>query len=132
VADSKTAGADEGSGSPPIFVIDDLRLRAGQLDPFLEALETRYRPGAEARGQRLLHVLVNPPTRALDMPYSVVLLWEIDGIAGFWGVRSQNAAEDVVAFWRDCDAQWVESRTRRTAAASTSLASLDAVGQVNA
>ena len=107
MADSKSVGADERSErseADPIFVIDDLRLRSGQLAPFLEAFETRYRPGAEARGQRLLQVLVHPPTRALDVPHSVVLLWQVDGIAGFWGVRSRNATEDVVRFWRDCDA----------------------------
>lgn len=135
MADSKSVGADERSEqseADPIFVIDDLRLRAGQLAPFLEAFETRYRPGAEIRGQRLLQVLVHPPTRALDVPHSVVLLWQVDGIAGFWGVRSQNATEDVVRFWLDCDAQWVDSRTRRYAASPASLPALDSAGRVNA
>ena len=132
MADSKSVGAAEGSEADPIFVIDDLRLRAGQLESFLEAFEARYRPGAEARGQRLLHVLVDPPTRALDVPHSVVLLWQVDGIAGFWGVRSQNATEEVLRFWNDCDARWVESRTRRFAASPASLPVLDAAGRVNA
>ena len=76
-------------------------------------------------------VATHPPTRALDVPHSVVLFWQVDGIAGFWGVRSQNSTEDVVRFWLDCDAQWVDSRTRRYAASPASLPALDSAGRVN-
>ena len=136
MAESSNRKPVEGAEGLPsarrIFVIDELQLRAGQLDAFLEALEVRYRPGAEERGQSLLQVLVSPPTRTLDVPQSVTLLWQLEGVAGFWGARSRNATEEVVGFWADCDARWVASRTRRLAAPPDALPSLDAAGRVNA
>ncbi len=127
-----TDDGDEAAGGDPVFVIDELVLRDGQLDAFLDAFASDYRPGAEARGQRLLHLLVSPPTRAVALPQTVTLLWQLDGIAGFWGMRSQNATEDVVAFWADCDAKWSTSRSRRLAATPEALPLLDAAGRVNA
>ena len=136
MADSRGTGEAGGSGEAasvdPVFVVDELELRVGQLDAFLTALETGYRPGAEARGQRLLQVLVSPPTRSLEIPHAVTLLWQVEGIAGFWGVRSQNATEDVLSFWADCDARWVASRTRRYAASPERIPVFDAAGRVNA
>ena len=129
--DSTEITDGEGPASDAVFVIDELVLRNGQLDAFLSAFASDYRPGAEARGQRLLHLLVSPPTRALELPQTVTLLWQLDGVAGFWGMRSQNAADDVVAFWAECDARWVESRTRRFASAPESLSAFDAAGRAN-
>lgn len=116
----------------PVFVIDELRLRPGTLDEFLSAFRARYRPGAEARGQRLVHLLVTPPTTEVGLSHEVVILWSLEGIEGFWGMRSQNATPEVSAWWAACDAQWAESRTRRFAAAPETIPSLDAAGRVHA
>jgi len=122
--------SDEGC-EPPIFVLDELVLRPGMLEPFMAALEQDYRPGAEARGQRLLHRWVTPPTTAAGAEHAVLLVWQLDGVAGFWTMRSQNATPEVVAWWADAE-RFIRSRTRRFAAESEALAGLDALGRIHA
>ena len=119
-------------GAEAVFVIDELKLRAGALDAFLSAFHEDYRPGAESRGQRLLHVWVTPPTAEASLRHEVVIVWSVDGIPGFWGMRSQNATPDVLRWWATCDERWVESRTRRFAAPPDALPALDAAGRANA
>ena len=130
MSESENQGAPGGPGTKAIFVVDELHLKAGCLDSFLVALEERYRPGAEARGQHLVQTLVTPPTTTEGIAQSVLLLWRLEGIAGFWQVRSQNATPEVAAWWADCD-EFIESRTRRYAAAPEALPSFDALGRVN-
>ena len=119
----------------PVYIIDELRLKPGCLEAFLAAMRDRYLPGATGRGQRLLHTLVTPPTSTGAgsglVPQSVILIWHLGGVAGFWGVRSQNATAEVAEWWVECEA-FMESRTRRVAAESDSIAGLDALGRINA
>ena len=114
----------------PIYVLDEVELRPGMLDAFLEAMHERYRPDAEARGQRLLHTWVTPPTLIEGIPQTVLLVWQLEGVAGFWQMRSQNATPEVMSWWADCDA-FVHRRTRRFAAEFEALAGLDALGRQN-
>lgn len=120
-----------------IYLIDELEIVPGQLDGFLKAFERDYRPGAESRGQRLLQRLVTPPIdtgRLADLPpvaQSVLLIWELDGLAGFWGMRSQNATAEVAEWWREAGAFFV-SRSRRFAASPEAVATFETVGRMNA
>lgn len=118
------------AGHDPIYLIDELVLRPGRLDDFLAAFHARYVPGATERGQRLLHVLVTPPTAHADLGQSVLILWQLDGLPGFWGMRSTNATPEVAAWWAEC-AGWVETRTRRFAAAPEAVARFDALGRLH-
>jgi hypothetical protein len=118
-------------GGDPIFVLDELVLVPGALEPFLEALEKDYRPGAEARGQRLLHRWVTPPTTAGGVAHTVVLVWQLRGVEGFWKMRSQNSTPEIAAWWADAGRFFV-SRTRRWAAEADGLPALDALGRINA
>jgi hypothetical protein len=126
-----SAGESEASTPTPIMVLDELQLKPGMLDPFLEALESRYRPGAEARGQKLLHTWVTPPTETAGIGLSVLLVWELAGVPGFWQMRSQNATPEVTAWWSDCEA-FIESRTRRFAVGVDALAEFEDLGRLNA
>ena len=94
-----TEEIDEAEGTAPVYFVDELHLKPGCLDGFLAAMRDRYLPGATARGQRLLHTLVTPPTATGAasglVPQNVILIWQLGGVAGFWGVRSQNATEEV-------------------------------------
>lgn len=123
--DETTEGVD------PVYLIDELELREGARDGFLEALERDYRPGAEARGQHLVHTWITPPVDSEGVPIRVMLVWRLDGIQGFWTMRSQNAAEDIAAFWRDAE-RFVVSRTRRYAASPESVARFEAIGRMHA
>ena len=113
------------------FLIDEIELRPGALEDFLAAMDTGYRPGAEARGQRLVHTWVTPPTRTEGIPVSVMLVWQLDGVEGFWRMRSQNAADDVVAWWREAE-RYCVSRTRRYAASPAAVDRFEAFGRANA
>lgn len=124
-------GADGSEGDAPIIVLDELQLKPGMLEAFLEALESRYRPGAEARGQRLLHSWVTPPSETAGVGLSVLLVWELAGVPGFWQMRSQNATPEVQAWWADCEA-FIESRTRRFAVGADALAEFESLGRLNA
>ena len=119
-----------------IFVIDELEIVPGQLGAFLDAFESDYRPNAESRGQRLLYRLVTPPIEAQRLSHSppiaqsVLLIWELAGLSGFWGMRSQNATDEVAAWWTKAEAFFV-SRTRRFAASPESIATFETIGRVN-
>ena len=115
----------------PVSILDELEIRPGQLAAFLESVERDYRPGAEARGMRLVHRWVTPPVEQPGLVNRVLLVWEVDGVEGFWRMRSQNAAPEVAAFWQATEA-FVAQRTRRYAAEADALAALAAAGQVNA
>ena len=124
-------GANGSEGDAPIIVLDELHLKPGRLEAFLEAFESRYRPGAEARGQKLLHTWVTPPTQTSGVGPSVLLVWELAGVPGFWQMRSQNATPEVLTWWADCEA-FIESRTRRFAVGADVLAEFEALGRLNA
>jgi len=118
-------------GSEPIIVLDELHLKPGMLETFLAALESSYRPGAEARGQKLRHTWITPPTETAGVGLSVLLVWELAGVPGFWQMRSQNATPEVSAFWSDCEAL-IESRTRRFAVGANALEEFEGLGRLNA
>ena len=85
-------------------VLDELELRPGALDDFLVSLEAEYRPVAEARGMQLRHRWVTPPVELPNRGSTVLLVWALEGVAGFWGMRSQSGREEVAAWWERCDA----------------------------
>ena len=114
----------------PIYVLDELHLKPGMLDAFLASMRANYLPGAEARGQVLVHTWVTPPTSTDGIPMSVLLVWRLEGVAGFWRMRSQNATPDVVQWWKDCEA-FVDSRSRRFAASPSSIPAFEALGRLN-
>jgi hypothetical protein len=117
--------------SGAITLLDELDLRPGMLEEFLHAFDAQYRPGAEARGLRLLHTWVTPPVELAGITTRVVLVWQIDGLEGFWAMRSQNSSPEVEAWWRDCE-RFIVSRTRRYAVEADALASFVAAGRLHA
>jgi hypothetical protein len=112
----------------PIFILDELELMPGTLDAFLATFERDYRPAAEARGMKLQHTWVTPPVEIADKSPTVVLVWALDGVGGFWGARAQNAQEEIAAWWAGCR-DIVLSRSRRYAAESSDLPALAAAGK---
>ena len=114
----------------PVYVLDELRLRPGQTEAFLDAFEGEYRPGAEARGMELLHTWVTPPEGPPDQGESVLLVWRLDGVAGFWRMRSQNAAPEVLDWWRRCE-EFVVERSRRYAVEPAARDAFSAAGRVH-
>lgn len=115
----------------PVYVLDELELRPGALAAFREALGARYQPGAERRGMTLLHTWVTPPVELANGGTRVVLVWQLDGVAGFWAMRSGTRDLDVEQWWRECEA-FVVWRSRRFAAEADALPRLEEAARGNA
>ena len=136
-ASSTMAAAQSPVASDPagereaIYVLDELVLRPGRLADFLETMERDYRPAAEARGQRLVHTWVTPPTTVEGPDTTLLLVWRLEGIPGFWGMRSRNSEPEVGQWWQDCE-PLVIRRTRRFAASPEAVEGFEAAGRANA
>ena len=126
-----TPARDGAEALDAIYVLDELVLRPGRLADFLEAMEREYRPAAEARGQRLVHTWVTPPTTAQGLEATLLLVWRLEGIPGFWGMRSRTAEPEVLQWWQDCES-FVLRRTRRLAASPEAIEGFEAAGRANA
>ena len=119
------------SALDPIYVLDELELYPGKLDAFRTALSREYLPGAEQRGMTLLHTWVTPPVEMDEIPVRVILVWRLEGVPGFWTMRSQNATPEIAAWWERCQ-DFVESRTRRFAAEAEALPGLASDARLHA
>jgi hypothetical protein len=114
-----------------IFVLDELELRPGMLEPFREALARDYLPLAEARGMKLLHTWVSPPVELASGGTRVLIVWRLAGVPGFWRMRAQSDPAALDAWWRSCE-RFAVSRTRRFAADADALGELGALGRIHA
>lgn len=115
----------------PITIIDELELRPGMLQPFLEAMHADYRPGAEERGLTLLHTWVTPPVELEEGGTHVLLVWQVDGVPGFWRMRSRSASPEVAEWWKRCE-RFAVSRSRRFAVEAEALPRLAAAARLHA
>jgi hypothetical protein len=115
-----------------IHMIDEIELHPGMNpDEFIAAFRARYLPGAQERGMELVHVWITPPEYPPEMGATAILVWALDGVAGFWRMRSQNAAPEVAAWWKEC-AKYCVRRTRRFAVAPEARAEMKAAGRAHA
>lgn len=113
-----------------IYLIDEVELRPGMTDAFLEAFRARYLPGARERGMELIHTWVTPPESPPETGQTVLLIWALAGIPGFWRMRSQNAAPEIAAWWRECE-QYCVRRTRRFAVTPEAREGFAAAGRAH-
>ena len=74
---------------------------------------------------------VTPPEAPHSVHATLIAVWELEGIAGFWRMRSQNRRPEVVDWWAACDLQCVR-RTRRFAVAPDDLKAMSAAGRGHA
>lgn len=114
-----------------IYMIDEIELEPGQLEPFLEAFRARYLPIARERGMELLHTWVTPPEGPPDLGETVMLVWGLSGIPGFWQMRSQTGSPGIAEWWTECDTYCVK-RTRRFAVTPEARPVYLAAGRVRA
>ncbi len=70
-----------------VQIIDDLVARPGEGKALLDAYMADYAPGARARGMVLDRVLVSPPLWMDDQPNTLTIVWNVEGAAGWWGMR---------------------------------------------
>lgn len=100
-----------------VQIIDELVALPGQGKGLLAAYMADYAPGARARGMVLERVLVSPPLWMDDQPNTLTIIWNVEGAAGWWGMRLAAGADPgATAFWQ-ATADRLVSRARRFAAA---------------
>lgn len=83
-----------------IHILDQLSVLPGHLSEVRRRLEEDYRPVITDLGLRWVGCWMAPPVELLDDPTDLVVLWEVDGVDGYWTVK-RGAGRDprVVAFW---------------------------------
>lgn len=119
------------SASETIHLIDEIELLPDATDDFLAAFRARYLPGARERGMELVHTWITPPESPPEAGASVLLVWGLEGVPGFWSMRRQSAAPEVDDWWRECE-RYAVRRTRRFAVTPESRADFSAAGRVHA
>lgn|GEM_PF-5553615 len=80
-----------------VNVLDRITIRLEDLQSWLDRWHRRYLPGAPTRGMRLVR---RWRSFADDSSVTVHVLWEVDSISEFYGMRRAAKADPVVAeFW---------------------------------
>lgn len=113
-----------------IYLIDEIELLPDVADDFLAALDARYVPGARSRGMELVHVWITPPEPPPGVGPTVLLVWALAGVPGFWRMRSRNSAPEIADWWREAERYHVR-RTRRVAVTPDARAGFSAAGRVH-
>lgn len=108
-----------------IWVVDEVETRPGMGAAFLDAYLARYAPGAEARGLRLAHTMVEPAMWLDDAPNRLLLVWEAADPGAVWTAKHQARGDPAVSTWWEEEAPaFILHRKRGTFAPAEALAAL--------
>lgn len=108
-----------------IWVVDEVETRPGMGAAFLDAYLTHYAPGAEARGLRLAHRMVEPAMWLDDAPNRLLLVWEASDAGAVWAAKHQARGDAAVSrWWTDEAPAFLLSRRRSTMAPAEALEAL--------
>lgn len=108
-----------------IWVVDEIETKPGMGQAFLDAYLSRYAPGAEARGLRLAHRMIEPAMWLDDAPNRLLLIWEAADPGAIWAAKQQARQDDAVTRWWEEEAPaFLVSRRRATMAPADALAAL--------
>jgi len=111
-----------------VYIIDRITVKPGQGEAFARACRERYQPGAEARGMRLELNLVAPPLWLQDQANTLLYVWSVEGVAGYWGMSFQGRQDPALQdWWWQEAAPLIESRERWVAASLDGLSQLIAM-----
>lgn len=110
-----------------IWIIDEVETKPGMGEAFLTAYMSRYAPGAEARGLRLAHRMVEPAMWMRDASNRLLLIWEAPEVIALWEAKKQSRADPSVADWWEEADRYLISRRRSTQAPVEMLGTLSDV-----
>ncbi|TXS95859.1 Dabb family protein [Parahaliea maris] len=110
-----------------ITVLDQIVVAPDELAVLETLLETRYLPGAAARGLQLQSKQVSPPVITAEGPLTLWLRWEVADAGAWWGMRAQSGCPEVYTFWDAVDGICLSRK--RTYLTGQSAAELPAVGE---
>lgn len=111
-----------------IWIVDEIETRPGMGRAFLDAYLTRYAPGNEARGLRLVQQMVEPAMWLDDASNRLLLVWEADDAGAVWAAKHRaRQDESVTRWWSEEAPGYLLSRRRSTMASADRLAALSDV-----
>lgn len=89
-----------------VFILDEVVVKPGRAQAYVEAYRRDYAPGAERRGMRLESAWRNPPV--MDFPTSpttLYFLWSVADLNAWWSMRLSRTPAggderfEKLAFW---------------------------------
>lgn len=113
------------SAQQPIWVLDEITVRAGQGPAFLAAYLAHYAPLVQRCGLTLVHRLVEPAMWLDDEPNRILFLWSAPDPQTIWQAKHllrQDSA--VTTWWQQQVPQMIEHRRRATLAEADALQAL--------
>lgn len=112
----------------PIWIVDDVLVKPGQGQAFVDAYMKKYVPGATQRGMTLAFRMVGPAEWLKDgepNPNRVMFVWTVPSALGVWGFKFAGRNDPaVLSWWRDQVPKMIQSRTRSILADVDDLAGL--------
>jgi hypothetical protein len=114
------------SGAETVYLVDQVVVKPGQGEAFLNAYRERYVPGAQARGMRLEKTWVSPPMWLDDQSNTLLFIWSLQGAQGFWAMSFQGRQDpSLQQWWHEEAASMIESRQRYLASDVVDLTTLN-------
>lgn len=111
-----------------LYVVDDVTVKPGAGEAFLDAYMARYVPGAQARGLRLVSRLVSPPVWLQDQSNRLLFVWAAAGAGDVWASKFAGRTDPLLAAWWTSEAApYIESRSRSV---FSDAANIGALGDV--
>ena len=90
-------------GDIPALVIDEFVTKPGEGKEFLDYFLESYAATAEAAGLTLKSKLVFPPCWLPEASNKIMVIWEMQGGNGFWGIynRATRFDPNSIPYWQD-------------------------------
>lgn len=123
---SGSESAIPATDGPLLYIVDDVMVKPGTGEAFLEAYMARYAPGAQARGLKLVYRLVSPPVWLRDQSNRLLFVWAGTGAADIWASKFAGRTDPLLAAWWENEAApYIESRSRAIFSDPADIGALD-------
>lgn len=86
-----------------IGILDQLRVRPGEVAACDLAYREVYFPLARGRGMKLEHAWMSPPFAEPDKSCTLVYIWTVPDPQAWWRMRYGGMDPKVRAFWRELE-----------------------------
>ena len=95
------------------YVMDQIKVKPGKLQTFLQRFNEQYVGPSNARGQKLVGSWIDPSLEMEGEPTEVFVLWSVEDSTVHYSMRRQAGADPSVReWWKECEDYQVE-RVRR-------------------
>lgn len=94
-----------------IHILDEITVRPGRSQAYIDAYLADYAPLARGRGMTLRLSSRTPAVDVAGVPVTLIFLWSVPSVAAWWGMRVRDTAAKIA--WWDRAAAMTVGRTRR-------------------